>query len=301
MMFLFFFARIINNCFRFWNNTILMYEPRISSKWLANITLLQKIVQLPVPSLYYGATRLYPAEPPSFETILDNILPNVFNRSPSSKGLQHASPLVRYATMLALSAVFQKYSKVAHAMEKVIMALESSEMNQKEQQTNDESLVQQSKPSETWKKCLESVREGLRRRVPEIQTVVALHKQTSIKMAADADDDEQACQNQLLQDTAFRLIRYYQEFVPEALMESNIDPGNFIPADILSVKPGTLIHLLRLFLSMPDFNWTSRSCKLLKYSCICVNTYFLLFSWLFYLSYHYLVNSLSPDSLQAHS
>lgn len=77
----------------------------------------------------------------------------------------------------------------------------------------------------------------------------------------DVDQDELNYQNQLLQDTAFRLIRYYQEFVPEALMESNIDPGNFIPADILSVKPGTLIHLLKLFLSMPDFNWTSKSCK----------------------------------------
>ncbi|KAI8087542.1 ribosome 60S biogenesis N-terminal-domain-containing protein [Thamnidium elegans] len=246
----------------FWNNTILMFEPRISSKWLANITLLQKIVQLPVPSLYYGATRLYPAEPPSPETILDNILPNVFNRSSSSKGLQHASPLVRYATMLVLSAVFQKYSKVAHAIEKVIMSLEASEMNSKEQIVADGQLEQQSKPSEIWKKCIESVREGLRRRVPEIQTLVALHKQTSNKMASaqeGVDEEEQATQNQLLQDTAFRLIRYYQEFVPEALMESNIDPGNFIPADILAVKPGTLIHLLKLFLSMPDFNWTSKS------------------------------------------
>lgn len=244
-----------------------MFEPRISSKWLANITLLQKIVQLPVPSLYYGATRLYPADPPSPETILDNILPNVFNRSSSSKGLQHASPLVRYATMLALSAVFQKYSKVAHAIEKVIMSLEASEMNSREQIVADGQLEQPSKPSENWKKCIESVREGLRRRVPEIQTLVALHKQTSNKMASvqeGVNEEEQATQNQLLQDTAFRLIRYYQEFVPEALMESNIDPGNFIPADILAVKPGTLIHLLKLFLSMPDFNWTSKSCKYKK-------------------------------------
>lgn len=222
--------------------------------------MLQKIVQLPVPSLYYGATRLYPAQPPSVDTILDNILPNAFNRSPSSKGLQHTSALVRYTTMVALSAVFQKYSKVAQAIEKVIMALETSEMNQKKQPVID--IKEAEKPSENWKKCLESVREGLRRRVPEIQTLVALHKQTSNKMTTEGvSEEEQACQNQLLQDTAFRLIRYYQEFVPEALMESNIDPGNFIPADILSVKPGTLIHLLKLFLSMPDFNWTSKSCE----------------------------------------
>jgi hypothetical protein len=234
-----------------------MFEPRISSKWLANVTVLLKVIQLPVPSLFYGPTQLYPAEPPAVDTILDNILPNVFNRSPSSKGLQHASPLVRYTTMVILSAAFQKYSRAAHAISKVIVALETPE-------TTQISLKAEQKPSEAWKKCLESVREGLRRRVPEIQLLVALHKQTSNKMVTqkeEADEDELMSQNQLLHDTAFRLIRYYQEFVPEALMESNIDLGNFIPADILSVKPGTLIHLLRLFLSMPDFNWTGKSCK----------------------------------------
>ncbi|CEP11420.1 hypothetical protein [Parasitella parasitica] len=231
----------------FWRNTTLMFEPRMSSKWLANVTVLQKVIQLPVPSLYYGETQLYPTEPPSVDTILDNILPNAFNRSPGSKGLQHASPLVRYTTMVVLSAVFQKYGKVAQSMQKVIIALETTEAN--------------SKPSENWKKCLESVREGLRRRVPEIQTLVALHKQTTVKMAQQSamDQDELNSQNQMLQDTAFRLIRYYQEFVPESLMESNIDPSNFIPSDILSVKPGSLIHLLKLFISMPDFNWTSKS------------------------------------------
>lgn len=237
-----------------------MFEPRISSKWLANVTVLQKIIQLPVPSLFYGPTQLYPAEPPAVDTILDNILPNVFNRSPSSKGLQHASPLVRYTTMIVLSSAFQKYSKVAHTINRVIMALETPETTQTTKE-------EQQQPSETWKKCLDNIRQGLRRRVPEIQLLVALHKQTSNKMGMqkeETDADEMMSQHQLLHDTAFRLIRYYQEFVPEALMESNIDIGNFIPADILSVKPGTLIHLLKLFLSIPDFNWTSKSCKLLQ-------------------------------------
>ncbi|KAI9486447.1 MAG: ribosome 60S biogenesis N-terminal-domain-containing protein [Benjaminiella poitrasii] len=240
----------------FWNNTTLMFEPRISSKWLANMTVLQKIIQLPVPSLYYGSTQLYPAAPPSSDIILDNILPNVFNRSASSKGLQHASPLVRYITMLSLSSAFQKYDKVARSIDKVIMSLENTEVAQNEASIDEE----HKRPFENWKHCLENVREGLRRRVPEILILVALHKQTTSKTASEGEDEEEVkCQNQLLQDTAFRLIRYYQEFVPETLMESNIDPSNFIPSDILSVKPGTLIHLLTLFLNMPDFNWTSKS------------------------------------------
>ncbi|KAI8376770.1 ribosome 60S biogenesis N-terminal-domain-containing protein, partial [Choanephora cucurbitarum] len=241
----------------YWSNSTLMFEPRISSKWLANMTVLQKTVQLAVPSLLYGSSRMYPADPPAAETILDNILPNVFGRSPSSKGLQHASPLVRYTTMIVLSASFQKYGKVAHALKQVIMTLESSELDQK-RHFNEKK--EQQKPSDNWKKCLENVREGLRRRVPEIQTLVALYKQTTNKTVPEGMDGEEfVAQNQLMQDTAFRLIRYYQEFVPEALMESNVDPGNFIPSDILSIKPGTLIHLLKLFISMPDFDWTSRS------------------------------------------
>ncbi|KAI7906920.1 ribosome 60S biogenesis N-terminal-domain-containing protein [Cokeromyces recurvatus] len=242
----------------FWNNTVLMLEPRISSKWLANMTVLQKIIQLPVPSLYYGSTELYPAEPPSPETILDNILPNVFNRSASSKGLQHASPLVRYTTMLVLSAAFQKYDKVAQSIKNVIMSLENLEMEQN--RVNNTSNEDQNKPFENWKRCLENVREGLRRRVPDILILVALHKRTTnITVLEGMDEEEIKCQNQLLQDTAFRIIRYYQEFIPETLMESNIDPGNFIPSDILNVKPGTLIHILTLFLNMPNFNWTNKS------------------------------------------
>lgn len=236
--------------YRFWKNSSFTFEARVSSKWLASITVLQKIVSLPVPSLSYGSTGLYSAEPPSADTVLDNILPNAFNRSFSSKGLQHTSPLVRYATMVVLSASFQKYSKVVLSFERVIKDLESLE-------NKDSSRL---KNSENWFQCLQNVREGIRRRTPEIQTIVNLFKQTTNqKETGDVDEEELNMQRQLLQQTSFKLIRYYQELVPETLMETNIDPSHFIPADILSVKPGSLIQLLHLFLNMPNFNWTSRS------------------------------------------
>ncbi|KAI9259929.1 ribosome 60S biogenesis N-terminal-domain-containing protein [Sporodiniella umbellata] len=229
----------------FWKTSVATFEARVSSKWLANMTVLQKIVSLPVPSLSYGNTGLYSAEPPAAATVLENILPNAFNRSFSSKGLQHTSALVRYTTMVVLSATFQKYNKTLLSFESVICDLESLEIKD----------ASRSKSSENWKKCLQAVREGLRRRTPEIQTIVSLFKQTT---SSDKEGEEEI-QRQLLQETSFRLIRYYQEFVPESLMETNIDPSHFIPTDILSVKPGILIQLLHLFLNMPNFNWTGRS------------------------------------------
>ncbi|KAI8980871.1 ribosome 60S biogenesis N-terminal-domain-containing protein [Pilobolus umbonatus] len=237
----------------YWRTTTLTFEPRISQKWLANITLLQKIIQLPVPSLYYSNTELYPAHPPEVDTILENVCPNVFNRLLSSKGLQNGSPLVRYTTLLTLAAFFQKYGKVLKAVKEVIMVLEGTEAD------NSNGTE---KPSRNWRKCLGTMREGLRRRMPEFQVLVLLHRKVTKdknENETNIDANELRCQNQLMEDTSFRLIRYYQEYIPEALMESHIDPASFIPADILSVKPSVLIHILKLFLSMPDFNWTNKS------------------------------------------
>ncbi|KAI7871775.1 ribosome 60S biogenesis N-terminal-domain-containing protein [Spinellus fusiger] len=240
----------------YWRSTVMTLEPRISSKWFANTTLLQKTIQLSPPSFCYGDTQLYRASPPSVNVILGNILPNVFGRSVSSKGLQHASPLVRYITMVVLAAVFQKHAKVTKAIQHVITTLQDSQDSQEIQTTTDQPL-----PSQQWQKCLESVRDGLRRRVPEISVLVAIYNQASQakKESVSEAEDEVIAQSQMLQDSAFRLISYYQEFLPETMMESNTDPANFIPQDILSVRPSSLVHLLELLSNLPDFKWSNKS------------------------------------------
>ncbi|KAL0077698.1 ribosome 60S biogenesis N-terminal-domain-containing protein [Phycomyces blakesleeanus] len=242
----------------YWKTTSMTLEPRISSKWLANASLLQKTIQISPPSFYYGDTQLYRATPPEIETILGNTIPNVFGRSFSTKGLLHASPLVRYTTMLILAAAFQKHAKVTKAINQVISTLEDSEESSKILNDTIEEL-----PSRQWQKCLEGIREGLRRRVPELYVFVAIHSQTSGKKKEKApegvDEQEFDAQNEMLGDSAFRLIRYYQEFLPETIMESNTDPSNFVPSDILSVRPSSLVHLLELLLCSPDFKWTNKA------------------------------------------
>ncbi|KAI9011983.1 ribosome 60S biogenesis N-terminal-domain-containing protein [Phycomyces nitens] len=242
----------------YWKTTSMTLEPRISSKWLANVSVLQKTIQIPPPSFYYGDTQLYRATPPDIETILGNTIPNVFGRSFSTKGLLHASPLVRYTTMVVLATVFQKHAKVTKAINQVILALEDSEESSKLLDNTGKDL-----PSRQWQKCLEGIREGLRRRVPELYVFVGIHSQTSGKKKEKApegvDEQEFDTQNEMLGDSAFRLIRYYQEFLPETIMESNTDPSNFVPSDILSVRPSSLVHLLELLLCSPDFKWTNKA------------------------------------------
>ncbi|CAO3591768.1 unnamed protein product [Absidia cylindrospora] len=249
----------------YWKSTALTLEVRLSSKWLGNATFLQKVIQLAVPSFYFGNTQLYPATPPNAITILDNILPSVFNRSVSGKGLQHPSALVRFATSNILSAVLQKFSNVAKQMERIISILKEVEehdgTNSATTPLEDQQQQQKTElPSAQWRQCLDTIREELRRRLPEIHLVIKLHSEVFGKLdPSTKDDPERKAQREILQVSVFRMLRYYQECVPLTFMENHVEPSNLIPADILSVEPSILVHLLELLLSLSDFRWSNKS------------------------------------------
>ncbi|KAI7856237.1 ribosome 60S biogenesis N-terminal-domain-containing protein [Circinella umbellata] len=241
----------------YWQGISFSLEPRLSSKWLANLALLQRIVRLPVPSLYYGNTNLYPASPPSTNVIIDSILPNVFGRAVSTRGLKNASPLVSYATILFLSAAFLKYADVLKALEKAVSTMDED---------ND------SESTKKWKECIAHIREGFTRRLPDLLTIVTVYQPASSHSANNnkigqeqqeetEDGDNLALQHQMLHDASLRLISYYQKYLPETFMESTVDPGKFIPSDILSMRPESLVHLLQLLLNVSDFKWTGKAGK----------------------------------------
>lgn len=197
-------------------------------------------------------------------TILDNILPSVFNRSVSSKGLQHSSALVRFTTSNILAAVFQKFSNVSRQLQHVISVLKEVEEQDNESTSTSTATPAPLLPSAHWQVCLDSIREELRRRLPEIQTIIKLHSEVFGKIETTSNDNsddasEQMAQRDILQVSVFRLLRYYQECVPLTFMESHVDPSNLIPVDILSVSPSILVHLLELLLNLSDFRWGNKS------------------------------------------
>ncbi|KAI8146468.1 ribosome 60S biogenesis N-terminal-domain-containing protein [Fennellomyces sp. T-0311] len=228
----------------YWQGVSFSVEPRLSSKWLANLALLQRIVRLPVPSLYYGNTNLYPATPPPTSVILDNILPNVLGRAVSTRGLKNTSPLVSYATKLFLSAAFLKYADVLKALEKVVSSIDNAESSKK------------------WQDCITQTREGFTRRLPDLMTIVSIYQATPpTSEQKDESEDNIALQYQMSHDVNLRLISYYQKYLPETFMEATVDPGKFMPTDILSMRPESLVHLLQLLLSVSDFKWSGKAGK----------------------------------------
>lgn len=239
-------------------------EPRLSARWLANMTLLHKITEIPVPNLYLQHTGLFASHPPPVSTIIENILPTPANRTILSKGLQHSSMLVRYFTIVELAAAFQKTEQVIAIMQSAVRTLASDVEDVStagEVVEMDESATNtkhSDPPAQQWSNAISLLLAELRRRVPDIQIVISLHNGIQSQSIADKEEEERVRLN-LFNNGVLRLIKYYQQFLPQAVSESKFDIGKLIPSDFSTVQAGTLIHLLELLLELNDFRWSNKS------------------------------------------
>ena len=95
---------------RYWHAAALTLEPRLSSKWIANIAFFGLVLSLPVPhtSFLLPNSDLYRPTPPALSTILENILPSVNTKVHLSRGLQSTAPLVQHCAALALAKALAK-------------------------------------------------------------------------------------------------------------------------------------------------------------------------------------------------
>ncbi|KAF9959948.1 hypothetical protein BGZ65_012938 [Modicella reniformis] len=248
----------------FWQRASMQMEPRLSARWLANMTLLHKITEIPVPNLYLPHTGLFAAHPPPVSTIIENILPSPANRTILSKGLQHASMLVRYFTIVELAAAFQKTEQVIAAMQSAVKALANDE--EEASFTNDsmdlDGMSANTKavdpPAQQWAAAIALLLAELRRRVPDIQIIISLHNGVQSMASTDIGEEERLRMD-LFNNGVLRLIKYYQQFLPQVVSESKFDIGKLIPSSFSTVQAGTLIHLLELLLALSDFRWSNRS------------------------------------------
>ncbi|RUS16670.1 hypothetical protein BC937DRAFT_90940 [Endogone sp. FLAS-F59071] len=246
----------------YWQSTSLTFDPRLSSKWLANMTLLHKTISLPIPSLYFPLTQSYPTTAPPVHVIIDNILPTCVSRPITSKALQHASPLVKYTTTVVLATAFQKLGRVLDRIGEIAAELDEMQDERAAMQFDTDAADAQPAASVRWCQVAQNVRDEMRRRVPDVQLIVSLQHQISSLMPKAMKSDEvseRRAQQQVLHEATLRLIRYYQQHLPEAMMESKFDFGKLVPSDLVGVKAGPLMHLLELLLVLPDFKWANKA------------------------------------------
>ena len=249
----------------FWHAAALTLEPRLSSKWIANIAFFGLAISLPVPrfSFLLPGMDLYRPSPPALSTILENILPSVNIKAHLSRGLQSASALVQHCTALALAKCLVKYGEVIKSMNIAIDALEEDEEEGQ------------------WSRRRREVEREVARRVPEFQVVVAFGQQKTTELHAASSADEAAkdqgtlTKATLLAESAQRLLWLYHEHLPLLVAETRFDVAKLLQGieegmseteGLTIPHPGLValrqLHILRLLRESEDFSWTGKAGKI---------------------------------------
>ena len=208
------------------------------------MSLLQKIVFLPIPSLKLPNARTYLPNPPPCSTIIESILPSAVNRIAISKGLQHSSLLVRFTTAISLGFSFQKLDNITLRFGEIAASIEIIDpVNAKR-----------------WNDIPNSMAEEMRRRVPDVQVLLKLHHDIlAAENLQKGPDDEETMRNKFMREAVLRLIKFYQKYMPDSLFQSKFDIGRLIPADFNRVAVGLVLHLLDLLFATDGFPWWNKN------------------------------------------
>ncbi|KAI8916775.1 ribosome 60S biogenesis N-terminal-domain-containing protein [Powellomyces hirtus] len=241
----------------------LSFDPRVSTKWFANMALVAKIIQLPVPQ-YLGASEIG-LPPPPVEIVADNILPPPLDRSVCSRALQHSNSLVKHTASVVLALAFDKLTKVQDTIKDMIFDISRLSMQTAAIVGNMDGLIRK------WNVFGTELIEEIRRRVPDLQIVLALQHQ-QLRQAVETkeqngdpmDTDEPVVQTEevsaeMLHCAALQVIRHYQRQFPDAVLESRVNYGKFLPPDLTVLSTELQLHLLDLISEVPEFNWKERS------------------------------------------
>ncbi|KZT67038.1 hypothetical protein DAEQUDRAFT_694819 [Daedalea quercina L-15889] len=258
----------------YWPAAALTLEPRLSSKWIANIAFFGQVISLPVPTSSFHlqsstaspstSTPQYNPVPPPLSTITENILPSVNIKVHLSRGLQAPSPLVRHCTALALAKCLLKYDAVVQAFRAIERALEEDAEGQ-------------------WARRRDEVEREVRRRVPDFQVVLGFAQKSSegVRAGTEAEGDVDMGQagsavnpvrGALLAESAQRLLWLYHRCMSALVAEARFDVGKLLLSVQNVVRPTASpsartdgldvlrqLHVLRLLSESDQFSWSGKA------------------------------------------
>ncbi|KAF8519438.1 ribosome 60S biogenesis N-terminal-domain-containing protein [Gautieria morchelliformis] len=192
----------------YWSAANLTLEPRLSSRWITNLSIVGTIISLPIPTssfLLPQSTHLDPSPPP-LSSMTTNVLPSVLNKTHLTKGLQSPSSLVRHCTALVLSKCLTKLDNVLRIL---------CETARKLEEDND---------TGQWLKRFRELEVEVERRVPDFMVIVAMVQQ---KHAMPSREQYQP-QTSLLTESALRLLWLYHKLFPRLVSEVRFDVGKLL-------------------------------------------------------------------------
>ena len=202
----------------YWSAASLTLEPRLSSKWIANIAFFGNVISLPIPeaSFLLPGSSLFLPSPPPLSAFLENVFPSVNTKAHFSRGIMSTSSLVQHCTAMALAKCLLKYSEVLKVMHKIEGELEEGE-----------SYGQ-------WKKRRNELEFEARRRVPDFQVVIAFSQKAgeevqSAKQGADATTTPpRKVRMAMLAESSTRLLWLYFLCFPSLVAEVRFDVGKLL-------------------------------------------------------------------------
>ncbi|GJJ15662.1 hypothetical protein Clacol_009940 [Clathrus columnatus] len=217
----------------YWTSINLTLEPRLSSRWITNISILGTIISSPVPIdcfILPNSVHINPAAPP-LRSIMANVLPTVLNRTYLTKGLQSTSNLVQLLTGLTLTKCLIKLDTVLSIFKDNSLKLEEDDASGK------------------WLRRAQEVQKEAERRVPDVMVIIGIIQRTQALNNPSAT---------LLSECVLRLLWLYQKLFPRSLLEIKFDTGKLLETVVEPLRaaaPGrrnNILHQLHILRFLTD-------------------------------------------------
>nr|ODN91496.1 hypothetical protein L204_05480 [Cryptococcus depauperatus CBS 7855] len=209
----------------YWPYSALSLEPQLSTRWVATMAYVGRIVSLPPPDLntfrqpaLTGSDRSlspFRLEPPQTAIIVESILPAPLTKSHLMKGLQHTYHLVQHMTALVLSYALIKLSKVLEVFRYIEMELYGAN----------------SFGDNSWAKGIRALEVEIRKRMPELGVIVAFAQKSVTLAPAEPETEEElalATRSAMLTELALRLFALCNHTLPSMASEMRFDPGRLL-------------------------------------------------------------------------
>lgn len=218
----------------------LTLEPRLSSKWLANIAFLGSVVSLPVPvdsfllplgTATSSSVAQYRPTPPPLWAIMENALPSLNLKVHLTKAIQSTSALVQHSAAIALAKCLQKCESLLESFNTIERAL------------GEDSITGQ------WARRRQDIEKEIRKRVPDFQVIIAFSNAHAMPSSSEESTGVRA-RAFLMAEVAQRLMWLYHRCCPSLVAEARYDIAKSLAAlDIdnkAQASDGAIGNLLRL-------------------------------------------------------
>lgn len=186
----------------------LTLEPRLSSRWITNISIIGTIISLPIPisSFLLAHSAHHDPSPPPLSSITANVLPSVLSKTHLTKGLQSSSGLVQHCTTLALLKCLLKLNNTLGTFHETARKLEEV------------------RETGQWSKRSRELTLEVEKRVPDFMVIMAMVQQKH-GMGSREPSNLQAA---LLAESALRLLWLYHKLFPRLASEVRFDVGKLL-------------------------------------------------------------------------